>query len=551
MCGIFAVINDHQQQAAKTTLEGLKQLEYRGYDSWGIVVKPVKSSTLKVEKMIGKIGEAKTSLPSSTLALGHTRWATHGGVTNSNAHPHLDCTKTISVVHNGIVENYQQLKENLQKAKHKFLSETDSEVIAHLIEDETKQTDFLTAVFLSFKKIIGSNAIVALNAQTNTLVACRNGSPLIVGLGKNEYFLASDVTALLPHTNQIIVLQDGQAAEVSATGVKIFDYQTHKKIKHQIEVVDWTQESAQKGNFPHYLIKEIHEQPGLIKKTTQLNEESFEQLKKLASKFDQVMLVGCGTAYHISLLASYYFAEVGIKAMAFQAHEFETFIKYVNKKTLVLAVSQSGETADTLLASKAAIKAGATLGSVLNVRGSTLERISNLTFLVGAGPEISVVSSKASTAQLATLYLITKAMVGKFNQAQQELINVGKKLEKWLSPDINKLVKKTAKKMLDREHLYLVGKGTNYPAALEVSLKIKETSYLHAEAFAAGELKHGVIALIEKGTFCIVLINDGLDKQEVLSSAAQLKARGASIVGMASFEDESFDIHLPIPNLGN
>ncbi|MFN4212486.1 MAG: glutamine--fructose-6-phosphate transaminase (isomerizing) [Microgenomates group bacterium] len=553
MCGIFAVVNDKTNQAAQTVLAGLKKLEYRGYDSWGIAIKPLHGQSLAVEKHVGKIGGAETNLPAGTIAFGHTRWATHGGVIDKNAHPHLDCRKKIAVVHNGIVENYAEFKKELKRKNHRFVSETDTEVIAHLIEEISKTKPINQAVFQAFNQLIGSNAIAVLDLQSESIIACRNGSPLVVGLDdkNHQYFLGSDVPAFLKYTNKVHFLADGEGVIITKNGVKIFDSKLEKEKKLIRETLNWKLEDADKGGYPHFLIKEIMEQKITIPKTANINEEEIKKITMMIKKGYQVVLTGCGSAFHCALGGKYFFADVGIEAQAFGAYEFLPFVKFFNKKTIVMAISQSGETADTLLAAREAKKQKAHIVAVVNARGSTLERLADTALPVGAGPEIAVVSTKAFTSQLATLYLISQAIIGKYEEGKKEIRNLEQLIKKWLNSKLIKKIAHLAKLLIDKEHLFLIGKHLNYPAALEFALKIKETSYLHAEAFTAGELKHGVIALIQKGTPCLVLASNDQIKREILSSSAQLKARGGFIIGIAPYEAEEFDFLIKTPDLGN
>ncbi|MEK7177555.1 MAG: glutamine--fructose-6-phosphate transaminase (isomerizing) [Patescibacteria group bacterium] len=549
MCGIYGIINDKNNQAAQTVLEGLKKLEYRGYDSWGISIISESTQEIQVDKHIGKIGEAKTNLPKGLIALGHTRWATHGGVTDNNAHPHLDCNKKIAVIHNGIVENYQEIKEELLNKGHRFVSETDTEVIAHLIEERSKLKNINEAIFETFKLLRGSNAIAVLDFNSQTIIACRNGSPLVVGLGSDQYFLASDVPAFLKETNKVYFLDDGEAVILSDKGVKLFDIKTEKEKKFTPQILDWKLEDAEKGGYPHFLIKEIYEQLKTIPKTASINEKEIDKLANKIRSGYKVVLTGCGTASYCALAAKYFFAQQGINAQAIPSYEFTPFSKFIDKKTLVFAISQSGETADTLIAVREAKKRGAEIVAVLNARGSTLERLADIVLSVGAGPEIAVVSTKAFTSQLSTLYLLTTAVTNRYEQGKGKMIDLGKVLTKWLDTQLVDQVINLAKKLMNEEHMYLIGKHLNYPATLEFALKIKETSYIHAEPFAAGELKHGVITLIQKGTPSFVLASNDEVKDEVLSSAAEIKARGGLIIGVAPFNSNEFDVVIQTPDL--
>ncbi len=410
MCGVFATVNA-KTDAAKQVLTGLKKLEYRGYDSWGIVVKAGQKGELEVEKHVGKIGQAQTNLSSAQIGLGHTRWATHGGVTDANAHPHLDCSKTVAVVHNGIIENFRSLKTQLIDQDHVFSSDTDTEIVAHLIEQEKSEQNFDKAVFAAFSQLQGSNAIAVLGKDSEKIVACRDGLPLVLGVGQRQLFLASDVSALLTHTNQIVFLEDGQGVVINQDKFTVYDLDSGHKLDPKIETIDWDEEQADKQDYPHYLIKEIFEQKEIIPDLIDLNHEAMTELKPTLEQVDQIYLIGCGTAYHVALLAKYYFAQQGLVAHAIQAHEFESFDSYLGPETMVIAVSQSGETADTIIASKLAKKKKAHVVSLVNAKGSTLARLAETNLEVGAGPEIAVVSTKASTAQLINLYLLAN-MVG-------------------------------------------------------------------------------------------------------------------------------------------
>lgn len=552
MCGIFAVVNDKNNSAAQTVLEGLKKLEYRGYDSWGITVKPKRANTLAVEKHIGKIGEAKTSLPQGQLAIGHTRWATHGGVTDENAHPHLDCSKKIAVVHNGIVENYQQLKNTLKKKGHKFISETDTEVIAHLIEEQAKSKPITNAVFQAFNQLVGLNAIAILDLTSGQIIACRNGSPLVVGIDEKnqQFFLGSDVPAFLKYTNKVCFLADGEGVVIGKNGVNVFEIKSAKAKKLITKILDWKIEDAEKGHYPHFLLKEIMEQKTTIAKTASLNEQEIKKVAQMIKKGYQVILTGCGTAFYCALAAKYFFAQSNIEAQAYGAYEFLPFAKFCDQKTILITISQSGETADTLIAARLAKARKAHIVAVVNARGSSLERLADTVLPVGAGPEIAVVSTKAFTAQLSTLYLLCQQVKGQYRQGKRKIKNLGKVLNNWLDEKLTKRIINLAKLLVDKEHAYLIGKHLNFPAVLEFALKLKETSYLHAEAFAAGELKHGVITLIQKGTPCFVLASNDEVKREILSSAAELKARGGNIIGVAPFNAAEFDILIKTPDLG-
>ncbi len=548
MCGIFAYVGD-RQDSPKMILEGLKTLEYRGYDSWGIAVG--KGEKIAVEKEIGKIGDAETTLPNSHIGIGHTRWATHGGVTQLNAHPHLTADKTIAVVHNGIVENYQELKAELIADGNIFVSETDTEVIAHLIEKNMRALDFKSALCKTFSMLVGSNAMCVLNLATGEIGVCRDGSPVIVGIGKDEYFIGSDVTAFLPYTKDVIFLDDGQGAIISAKGYEVFEVASGKTLPIEPTTIDWEAEEAQKGGYPHYLLKEIMEQLTTIPKTAQLNKDELQEAANLVRNARKVIITACGSAGFCALITKYLLAQHGVASEMCGAYESNSTIEFADEHTVLIAISQSGETADTLLAVKKAKSKGAKIISVINARGSTLERITNVALMVGSGPEIAVVSTKAFTAQLATMYRLAGLCGDQPVDLTDKVIEAGKKLKSWLTKDTIDQISQLAADVYTNEHIYFLGKDLQYPAAMECSLKVKEASYIHGEAFSSGELKHGVIALIDKDTPCVVLgANDGYES-EVRASAAEVKARGGYIIGISPFEASEFDTTIVTPDLGS
>jgi len=545
MCGIFGVINDKSNQASQTVLNGLKKLEYRGYDSWGIALKTEGSDEILIDKHIGKIGNAETALPSGVIAIGHTRWATHGGVTNANAHPHLDCSKRIAVIHNGIVENYQELESELRQKKHIFVSETDTEIIAHLIEEETKTQSLFQATLNAFKKLVGSNAIVVLDGKTGEVVVCRNGSPLVLGVTNDSTYIASDATALLDKTNRVYFMDDNEAVYINKSYVELFSLNTEMGKKIQFKKIDWKAEAAEKGGFAHFALKEISEQTRtipqvLIKKTKEL-----EQVAQLINNGYKPVLLACGSASYCGLAAQYIFADLGIEAINYGAYEYSPFAGLVNDKTLIFAISQSGETADTLLAVKEAKKKGAKIVSVINALGSSLERLSDYLLPVEAGPEIAVVSTKGFTAQLATFFALYSVIK---KSDPQRFIHT---FTEWIqNKNLHEIILNCAKGLLKSEHVYLIGKHINYPAVLEFALKLKETSYMHAEAFASGELKHGVLTLIQPETPCIVLTAKDSVLKEVVSSAIELKSRGGYIIGVGPTNNKAFDYFIETPDSG-
>lgn len=547
MCGIFGIINDEKKQAAQTVLDGLKKLEYRGYDSWGIALKTKDSEEILIDKHIGKIGNAKTSLPvGGTIAIGHTRWATHGGVTDANAHPHLDCSKNIAVIHNGIVENYQELESELRHKKHTFVSETDTEVIAHLIEDESKTKPLFLATLTAFKKLIGSNAIVVLDGKSGEVIVCRNGSPIVLGITKETSYIASDATALLDKTNTVYFMDDNEAAYINKSYIELFSIDTEKAKKLVLQKIDWKAQAAEKGGFAHFALKEISEQSITIPHVLLKRNKALDDVATLLKNGYKPVTIACGSASYCGIAAQYLFADLGIDSTNYGAYEYTPFAHLATHKTLVFAISQSGETADTILAVKEAKKRGAKIVGVINAQGSTLERLADYLLPVEAGPEIAVVSTKAFTAQLSTFFalysFIKKSDPSKFI----------KEFSHWLqSKDLHDSILSCAKRLFKSEHVYLIGKHINYPSALEFALKLKETSYMHAESFASGELKHGVIALIQPETPCIVLTARDSIYKEVISSTIELKSRGGFIIGVGPDNNKAFDVHIKTPDSGH
>lgn len=539
MCGIFATISQTDQTAAQTILQGLKTLEYRGYDSWGISILD-QSGELQTEKHVGKIGRAQTKLSQSSIGLGHTRWATHGGVTVENAHPHLDCHHHISLIHNGIVDNYQELKASLLEQGHKFHSETDTEVIVHLIEKFAQKHDFPEACRLAFKQLEGANAILALDSLTQSLVAIKTSSPLLVAKSNDGVFFSSDATAFIPHSNQIYIMVDGDMIIAQRDQIKRVSFETGKELPLTFLQTDLSSRAIDKGKYPFFLLKEIHEQPEIIEKLSQVDFSEHSHLLDAISRASEVFFIGCGSAYHCCLLGTYFFNQAQMLSFAFQAHEFVPFTKQLKPNSLVIAISQSGETIDTILACEAAKKAGAKLVGIVNARGSSLERLVDITFPVGAGPEIAVVSTKAFIAQVCSLFLIAEKLQTKqLHKPSQALLNLAQSMKTVLD-NTQKLeqIKQLAKQLWKQEHIFIIGKGLNFPAAMELSLKIKETALIHAEAFAAGELKHGVLILIEPGISTIVLTNHDEVQRDTFSNALEIKARGGNLI---SFSPDHFD----------
>ncbi len=544
MCGIFGYIGK-SKDAPKKVFNGLIDIEYRGYDSWGIAY-PEKDS-FKIVKKVGFLPKS-FDFPSANLALGHTRWATHGGVNEANAHPHSDCSEKLVLIHNGIVENYLELKRKLKK--HKFKSETDSEVIVHLIEDEYKgKLSLKEAVANVFKRLEGLNAVVVSDGLE--IVACKTGSPLVVGKNSDGFIIASDPNAILPQTNNLLFIEDGQMVSLSSS-LEYYEIADLKKLEPKFIEVAWEHSSATLAQYPHFMLKEIFEQPQVLYNQIQ----DLESIKKIAGQINKAYgtyFIGCGTAGFACLLGVYLFSKVARKHVNFSiGSEFNYTEDFLTDKSLLIAISQSGETIDVVEPVNAAKRKGVQIVTISNTLGSSLYRLADTKMLLQAGPEKAVASTKAFMAMVANIILLGFALADKLAQGVSIIEKSAKEIEKVLakSEEISKL----ALIIKDSEHMYILGRGLSYPLALESALKIKETSYIHAEGFASGELKHGALALIEKGTPVIVYVPDDETKGAVMANAMEVKARGAFVIGVGFAdgveENPVFDFFFKVADCG-
>ena len=490
----------------------------------------------------------------SNLAIGHSRWATHGAVNIKNAHPHQSEKGEIVLVHNGIFENYVAVKKALEKKGHKFVSKTDSEVIAHLIEEHAKTHSFEDSVKLAIKEIDGRYAFLVIKKDESKLIAARKGSPLIIGVGKNnnEYFIASDIPAFLSHTNQVMYLDDNQMLVISNKDIVFTDLVTNEVIQKRIIKINWDEESAEKGTYPHFMIKEIMEQKDTLARS--INQDPPAIIEKVAKAIKEAYgsyLVGCGTAGKVGMVGQYLFANIAKKHINFSfGSEFRSCKEFITKKSLIICISQSGETADTLEAIEIAKEKGAKVVSIVNVENSSMARISDIVLPIKAGPEKAVASTKATTAQLAVLTLLAHACNGGIDNGKQRLINTAGQINEMLNPRYEEYIRKVAEKIKDVESMYIIGRDANYPMAMECAIKLQEVSYIHAEGFAGGELKHGPIALISENTPVIALVANDESKKEILSNATEVKSRGAYIIGIAPEREEIFDFWIRVPDTG-
>ena len=564
MCGITGYIGDNKK-TTEILIDGLKRLEYRGYDSCGIAAVDAKNA-LYLKRASGRVDVlaklvAAEPVKGAQAGVGHTRWATHGAPSEDNAHPHTDCTSQLVVVHNGIIENYLDLKEKLLAAGHKFKSETDTEVIAHVLEDKLKslhvqekavRSDMLEPVFFeAFRRTLaelkGSFALSVIWAKCPSMVlGARLHSPLVVGLGKGENFIASDVSAFLKHTKRVIFMNDGEIAAVKRDAVDFYTFLGKKVVKESV-TIQWDSTMAEKGGYKHFMLKEIHEQAEAVENTLRgrllpmggdiLNSEM--GLSAAAMKaFASVQFVACGTAYHACLVGRVLFENFGITAGADVASEFSDRAKLLDKNTLVVAISQSGETADTLFAVREAREAGAKVLSITNTVGSTLTRESDYVLYTHCGPEIGVASTKAFLGQLAAIYLLAghfaaargQMDAGDARKYAEDLLKIPRLIEETLEQE--KEIAKIAECFATSEHFLFISRHVNYPIALEGALKIKEISYVHAEGYPAGEMKHGPIAIIYKGMPLLAVAPAGRALDLMAGNIEEAKARGAEVVAI-------------------
>ncbi|MBI3331494.1 glutamine--fructose-6-phosphate transaminase (isomerizing) [Candidatus Peregrinibacteria bacterium] len=557
MCGIFGYVGS-RNDAGNVVVEGLKNLEYRGYDSWGVACSV--GDGFLVKKDIGKISAVNglQFFDHSCLAVAHTRWATHGGVTKANAHPHLSEDGSIAVVHNGIIENFVQIRDDLKAKGHTFLSETDSEVIPHLIEEEYKKSgDFAASVRQACLQFEGRYAILALHTGSKTIVAARTGSPLIVGVMRKDkgaaedgYFIASDIPAFMNYTKVVQYLDDGEMVVTDGKSILFSDIQTgSEKPKREIEIT-WSIEQSEKGDFEHYMLKEIMDQKESVARAVNQDEEQIQTLAHAIRDAKGTFLVGCGTAAKACMAAEYFFSVIAKHHVNFApASEFKLYHHFLQKESLLIVVSQSGETADVLDAMRVAKLKGSKVLAIVNVEGSTIAREADYTLLINAGPERAVASTKALTGQLAVLLLIAHALAGRLQEGRTLLLETGAQINDMLNPRYVHRLKLLAEKIKNEEDLYIIGKSWNYPMALESAIKIQEVSYVHAEGFAGGELKHGPIALIEKGSPCIALYGHDEVTTDLITNAIELKARGAFMIGVGPTQHEVFDEWIKVPDV--
>ena len=560
MCGIVGYTG--KNSALNPVIEGLRRLEYRGYDSAGIALPTEIGKPLYIEKRAGKLKnleEALAKTPNSTSGIGHTRWATHGGPTDTNAHPHLDNDGKLALIHNGIIENYVQLRAELVKRGHKFKSETDTESVVHLLSDARKENngDLAAAMRQVCKQLKGSFTLLAIHSDNPShIVGARRNSPLVVGVGNGENFLASDVAAFIAHTKLALELGQDEVVEITPTSVEVtnLDGQVVKSKQYEIS---WDASAAERGGFTHFMLKEIYEQPKAISDTL-IGRLDGINLKLRFKKFEKIVIIACGTAYNAGLVGKYAIEKWGqIPVDVELASEYRYREPSLDKKTLVIPISQSGETMDTLMALRYAKSKGATIFSVCNTNGSTIGRESDAVLYTHAGPEIAVASTKAFATQLIAMYLIGLE-IGKSldnlskkeaNSIVEQLSALPAKVEQVL--ETVEPLRELTRKFKDAESVLFLGRHVGYPTALEGALKLKELAYMHAEGFAGGELKHGPIALIDKATPVVAIMpaEHSVLAEKMASNIQEVKARGAVVIAISEFDFVGADHLIRIPKI--
>lgn len=545
MCGIIGYIG--YRNATEVLIDCLKKLEYRGYDSSGI---SVLNKKLSIYKEVGELKNLEKNLPQSLTSsgIGHTRWATHGSVTKENAHPHLSCNQRIAIVHNGIIENFRELREYLEKKNHEFRSETDSEVVVHMIE-ELYKNNIETAVMSTVKKLEGSFALVILSQDDpGKIVAVRKESPLVIGIGDNENFVASGVPAFLKYTQRAKYLHDDELCVLTATNTKIFDLKG-KLIQRKVDTIKWNIEDAEKSGYPHFMLKEIHEQPQSLFHTLRDRVSEIDPLVRLNEfhnvNIDSLTLVACGTSYYASLIGKYFIEELAYIPVSVRlSSEYRYF---GIKEGMVIGVTQSGETADTLGAIKEAKKHGCLTGAITNVPGSSITRLADSIIFTRSGPEIGVAATKTFTSQILVLFLLALKLGIAKGIIQGDDVRRYVSLLKEIPISVEKAlgqeeeIKKIAKWLKNYNNIFFIGRGINHPLSLEGALKLKEISYIHAEGFAAGELKHGPFALLTPKSPVVAIVTNDVTRQKMLSNIREIKARNSPVITIADENDTEIE----------
>lgn len=551
MCGIFGYIGT-ERDATETVLEGLKRLDYRGYDSWGIGI--CDGSSTHIEKHAGKIGEATVRLSSSHVAIGHTRWATHGAVTDTNAHPHSASDKSFILAHNGITENYEELKAELLKKGHVFISQTDTEVIVRLIEEiRRKEKNLAKAISKAFLRLEGRNTIIILT-KAGSMIAVRNGSPLVLGtdLREREIYLSSDMLSFAPFVKKVLVLDNGQMVICGKEGIQLKDVKSGRAIPRRFEKNTITDTLVDKGKFKHFMLKEIYDTPSVINRIVEADTIQLEKLVQAIKKARRVFTLGSGTAgVSAAQIAFYLRTYAHIPAIALVGAEAKEYYPLFNKHDLIIAPSQSGETADVLEVLEVAKSKGVKIASHVNMAGSVMTRMSDFRFMALAGPEICVMSTKVFTAQIAWGYLLSKAVLGQLNHAVKNLSALSAEMKRYLNDKKTHIgIKRVAKRLAKSKSIYLLSQGQNLQIIREGMVKMIEGAYSHAHAFLAGDLKHYAITLIEKGVPTVFVFSNDSLKKSLMNAVNEVQARGADVIGIGPENHKSFKEYLHVPDTG-
>ncbi|HYK08817.1 MAG TPA: glutamine--fructose-6-phosphate transaminase (isomerizing) [Candidatus Eisenbacteria bacterium] len=552
MCGIFGYIGN-RTDAAQIVFDGLKRLDYRGYDSWGVAVES--NGEIFIEKKAGKIGDAKdiNVLPAGKVAIAHTRWATTGAVTQVNAHPHFSTDKSFALAQNGIVENFEELRETVIKKGYTLISQTDTEVIVRLIEEKIKTTkDLFSAVREAFLDLEGRNTIIVIT-NTSKIYAARNGSPLVIGLNSKtqEAFISSDTLSFSSLADKMIAIDNGEMVVIDGN-VAIYNIKSGKQIKHTEEEITIHSSKVDKEGYDHFMLKEIHENPYVINQLLRQDKAQYEELASAIKKAKTVYVIGSGTTGLASAQIAYYLRHFGrIKAISLVGADAREYYELFSKEDLLIAPSQSGETADVLEVLEYAKSRGVKIASIVNMPGSMMTRMSDYKFMCQAGAEICVMSTKVFISHIAWGYLLAKTVEGKFDEGRKNLEIVSKRCEEYLEDAKNAVdIKEISKHLLSKHDVFLLGKSQNFQIIREGMVKIIEATYKHAHAMPAGDLKHYAITLMEKGVPVIVVLSNDEVKTDVNMAINEVRLRGAEVIAIAPAKQENFDFYLSVPDVG-
>lgn len=552
MCGIFGYCG-HKDDAASLVIKGLKRLDYRGYDSWGIAA--VSDNKIYLEKKAGKISniEQVMSMPKSHVAIGHTRWATTGAVTDINAHPHFSSDKSFALAQNGITENYESLKENLLKKGYEFISQTDTEVIVRLIEEKlNKEKNLINAVKKAFLELEGRNTIILVTKE-GKIIAARNGSPLVVGINKNtnEIFISSDTLSFSNLITEYIVMDNKQMVVIDK-GLTFYDILSGKKMSPKSEKISIHNGEISKEGFPHYMLKEIYEAPFVIRQLIKQEAHNYEVLAEAVKKAKNIYTIGSGGAGVAASQVAFYLREIGkVKAVSLIGADALEYIDLFQKGDLIIAISQSGETADVLEVLEKAQQKGVKIASFVNMPGSMITRMSSYKFMSESGPEICVMSTKTFDAQITWGYLLAKTIAGEIKDAKEKLEKLALTLENYLEDKKNILqIKNVAKKLAQKTDIFLLAKYQNFHIIREGMVKIIEAAYIHGHALPSGDLKHYVITLMEPGVPVIAVMSNDRAKTDVMNAVDEVRLRGAEVIGISPEKHKNFDDYISVPDTG-